>query len=371
MKILIATSTPFHLTQLARELSELDNDVTIIGYMPKWKMDKYNLGKAKYKSLFWYCPPLFLLALQHIYPNFQRKLVFKIMKFVDFLICRNLEKCDIFIGLSGVNVKSFSEIKKIYNCITICERGSAHVLLQNSLINKNALPFEYIKRELKGYDNADYISIPSIFAKKSFLDNKINKEKIFINNYGVDLDRFKNIEYEKNNSSDLKINVLFVGGWSYQKGVDLLSQALELEENLYITHIGSNGGYDFPSNKRFTTLGHIDNRDLKNYYGTFDLLILPSRQDGFGMVLLESLSCGLPIVASKNTGALDILNKLDNKEAIEIIEELEVNKLIKSIKRMKKKNLKKINIFTEKEKENFTWKAYGINYNNFLKEIIK
>ena len=86
MKILIATSTPFHLVHLAKELSSLGNEVVLMGYVPKWKMKRYNLGQVKYKSLFWYCPPLFLLALQHIFPYIQKRVVFNIMSFVDFLI---------------------------------------------------------------------------------------------------------------------------------------------------------------------------------------------------------------------------------------------------------------------------------------------
>lgn len=374
MKIVIGTSTPFHLIHIARELAEYGNDVTVIGYMPKWKMKKYNLGKAKYKSLFWYCPPLFLLALQHYFPNFQRKIVFKIMNFVDILISFKLESCDYYIGLSGISVKSLAVAKNKYNAICILERGSAHVMTQNSLIsesNKCTLPLEYIERELKGYELADFISIPSIFVKNSFLNEGVKLNKLFINNYGVNLERFNRKGNILGKVKKEMITLLFVGGWSYQKGVDVLFDTLKLKKNLQIIHIGSNGGYKFPESNRFKSLGHIDNRKLIEYYNMYDFLILPSRQDGFGMVLLEALSSGMPIIASKNTGALDIYDKISNKNSIEILDDLTAESIVKSIEELSKFDFSKKEVFSVKDKEYFTWKEYGKRYNQFLKELRK
>lgn len=374
MKIIIGTSTPFHLIHIARELAKYGHDVTVIGYMPRWKMNKYNLGKAKYKSLFWYCPPLFLLALQHFFPNFQRRIVFKIMNLVDILISFKLENCDCYIGLSGVSVKSVERAKNKYNAVCILERGSAHVLTQDSLISeskKSTLPLEYIERELKGYELADFISIPSIFAKNSFLDEGINLNKLFINNYGVNLERFKIKDNTLTKIKKETTTLLFVGGWSYQKGVDVLSDVLKLKKNLQIIHIGNNGGYKFPESNRFKTLGHIDNRKLIEYYNMYDFLILPSRQDGFGMVLLEALSSGMPVIASKNTGALDIYEKISNKNSIEILDDLTADSIVKSIEKLSSYDFSKMEVFCDKDRACFTWKEYGKRYNNFLEELQK
>jgi glycosyltransferase involved in cell wall biosynthesis len=370
LKILITTSTPFHLVHIARELSNKGNDVTMIGYMPKWKMKRYDLGKAKYKSLFWYCPPLFLLALQHKFPKLQRSIVFGIMSFVDKLHKFTITKCDILIGLSGVSVESIKYAKKKYNAITILERGSAHVTLQNELVSYS-LPPNYIKRELIGYELADYISIPSKFSENSFIIQGIKQEKLFINNYGVDLSKFfieENISKNKRNVN--KYNGLFIGGWSYQKGVDYLIEAIKLEEKLQITHIGSNGGYDFPNHDRLISLGHISNNELRTHIKNYDFLILPSRQDGFGMVLLEALACGVPIITSENTGGPDLHEKITNKNSVTIIEKLSSKTIIEAIKSLYSKNSFD-NVFNEIDKQYFTWQSYGERYNNFIKGLKK
>lgn len=55
-------------------------------------------------------------------------------------------------------------------------------------------------------------------------------------------------------------------------------------------------------------LGWVDGTRLPEIYSAADLLLLPSRFDTFGCVVLEALSCGLPVVAYRSKGPKDILN---------------------------------------------------------------
>lgn len=55
-------------------------------------------------------------------------------------------------------------------------------------------------------------------------------------------------------------------------------------------------------------LGWVDHKELPDIYSSADLLVLPSRFDTFGCVVLEALSCGLPVVAYKTKGPKDIIN---------------------------------------------------------------
>jgi glycosyltransferase involved in cell wall biosynthesis len=51
----------------------------------------------------------------------------------------------------------------------------------------------------------------------------------------------------------------------------------------------------------------IDQEQLPEMYSSADLLILPSRFDTFCNVVLESLSCGLPVIAYNTKGPKDII----------------------------------------------------------------
>jgi glycosyltransferase involved in cell wall biosynthesis len=54
-------------------------------------------------------------------------------------------------------------------------------------------------------------------------------------------------------------------------------------------------------------IGSIPRSDMAAQYRWADLLVLPSVSDTFGLVILEAMALGLPVIASKNTGGPDIL----------------------------------------------------------------
>jgi len=54
-------------------------------------------------------------------------------------------------------------------------------------------------------------------------------------------------------------------------------------------------------------LGHQSEEDLKHYYLHTDVFVMPSRQEGFGIVFLEAMGFGKPVVAAAFGGATDIV----------------------------------------------------------------
>jgi glycosyltransferase involved in cell wall biosynthesis len=373
MKIVIGTSTPFHLAQLARELSALGHDVLMIGYMPKWKMKNYNIGTAKYKSIFLHLFPLSLLALQRYIPKLQMQITFFMMPLVDYFIAKNIPDCNFFIGLSGVNLRSFRVAKKKWNAITICDRGSSHVEVQNNLL-KSKPPKIYINRELQNYEIADYIMLPSTFAVDSFISRGIPKKKIRMNYYGINLQRFcvKDACNYHDKMHQNTIKTIYIGGWTYRKAVDIIYDVVMKDPNLFFTHIGTKGvEMPFPVHKRMVSIGHIPNSELQKYYAENDIFIFPSRDDGFGMVILEALACGLPVIASKNTGAPDVKMNIEKNDYVILMESISKESLLKAIETFRMSNLlnQKGEILTKKDKEFFSWKAYGERYNNILNEL--
>jgi glycosyltransferase involved in cell wall biosynthesis len=369
MEIVIATSTPFHLGHLARELEVNGHNVTLIGYMPKYKLKRYKLQNIKYINLFWYLFPFSLLALFNINSKTQRFFIYFIMPILDFLVSKIVPNCDVFIGLSGVYNRSFDTVKKKYNAITICDRGSCHVSLQKKILgSKMYLNKKYVMNELSAYDKVDMITIPSEFSFKSFLSYGIQKEKLFINNYGVNLSSFRKLENSKKFNQN-KVRILFVGAWNYQKGVDIINQVLNERNDVFITHIGSKSETEYLTKDNFIPMGIVQNNDLINHYNANDITVLPSRQDGFGMVLLESLACGVPIIASENTGGPDIKMKIKNKGNVFIMKSINKESLCSCIDDFKLSN-KVGEVFTKEDIDYFSWKKYGERYSQVLENKI-
>lgn len=63
---------------------------------------------------------------------------------------------------------------------------------------------------------------------------------------------------------------------------------------------------DLDSVVKFT--GHVDQGDLLSYYSTLGLLIVPSQNEGFGLVVLEALACGTPVLVARSGGLAELVH---------------------------------------------------------------
>jgi glycosyltransferase involved in cell wall biosynthesis len=375
MKIVVATTTGFHLSAIARELEALGHDILYISYHPSYRIKKD--GIINYKSLFWELFPFSFLALFRWVPRIQKKYVEIMFEKTDQMILNVMPACDVFIGLSCVSIESARFAKEQYGAKVIIERGSRHVTSQDELTKikgYSLLTPEYIERELESYKCADLICIPSLHAYKSFIDEGFVGSRLFNNIYGVDLLRFHSAS-NKNTKDESAVVLGFIGAWTYRKGVDVLLEAIDSMSNIKLLHAGTAGDQSFPTDVRFRSLGHVENSRLKDdFYSKCDMLILPSREDGFGMVILEALACGLGVVASDMTGAPDVKSVITHSEYIEVFgsgsaSQLKrcINNLINTIET--KKISGQFGILTEEDKKYFTWAAYAKRYDNKLNKL--
>jgi glycosyltransferase involved in cell wall biosynthesis len=164
-----------------------------------------------------------------------------------------------------------------------------------------------IERELLEYQEADYISVPSVLAKETFLLRGFPEAKIIQVPLGVDTQCFKPVPREDN-----RFRIIFVG-LSIVKGLHYFLQAID-ELNLKDSEVWLIGGINkdiAPFLKkyslRFKHLGIIPHRDLYQYYSQASIFVNFALEDGFAMALLEAMACGVPVICTENTGAKDIV----------------------------------------------------------------
>ena len=130
--------------------------------------------------------------------------------------------------------------------------------------------------------------------------------------YFCDLDPF--MAAARQRTSSTVVNVLYSGQLIRRKGVDVLVDAFvrvaDAVPSLHLQLMGS--GPDRaeledrippPLRDRVTFLGHKEAADLPEVFAKADIFVLPSRHDGWGVVVNEALGAGLPIIVSDAVGA--------------------------------------------------------------------
>jgi glycosyltransferase involved in cell wall biosynthesis len=109
-----------------------------------------------------------------------------------------------------------------------------------------------------------------------------------------------------------RINLAFVGRFDRQKGLDLLLRAFT---DSRLSHInlwligGSTLGHQYvvPEQPNIKLIGWVPNADIDNYICCFDAVIVPSRWEGFGLIALEAMRNGKPVLASRTGGLAELV----------------------------------------------------------------
>ena len=121
---------------------------------------------------------------------------------------------------------------------------------------------------------------------------------------GVDADIFRPQPSERLNSAPPIF--LYVGRVAVEKNVEAFIE-LDLPGSKWVVGTG-------PALERIRSrfpkvnyLGLLDREELAKVYAAADVFVFPSKTDTFGLVLLEAMSCGLPVAAYPVTGPRDVI----------------------------------------------------------------
>ena len=194
------------------------------------------------------------------------------------------------------------------------ERSCPHNLFQDRLLKEEAAALKLSYRSdvqvlheaIEELYLADIISVPSRYSARSYEDPAL-RAKVRINPLGCNFRPQARL-----NQVPQPLRVLMVGNEFLRKGTHYLIEAFGLikESNAELRIRG-----DIPSeykhritDSRIKLIPPVTRSALDALYRWANVFCLPSIDDGFGLVALEALSYGLPLVITENVGAADVLN---------------------------------------------------------------
>lgn len=156
---------------------------------------------------------------------------------------------------------------------------------------------DWFRRDL---EMADIVLGASKYSVQGLLDFGVPQEKTRLLPYGLPSGFF---EVEPHPEPG---RILFVGSVGYRKGVPYLAEAARLLKGSHPEiEIRVAGSFDLDISKRPefdgpTYLGQIPRSQVKEEFLKADLFVFPTVSDAFGIVLMEALQAGLPIIATPN-----------------------------------------------------------------------
>jgi glycosyltransferase involved in cell wall biosynthesis len=240
----------------------------------------------------------------------------------DYWVARQLRRScphapNVFHGWNSFCLKSVAEARR-NGIVAIVERSGSHVDVQRAILReetellgaKERLDqggYFSIAAEMKAeYDSADYIMTCSEWARASFLRAGYSPEKVKCIYLGSNF-----TPRSRPCAVPPKFRLVCVGTNGYRKGIVYLLKAwnkLRLPAaELIICCPVPELAKPLLNQNSITVLPPMPRSRLEEHYALASAFCLPSIEDGFGMVVLEAMAFGLPVILSSHVGAAELL----------------------------------------------------------------
>lgn len=367
MKICMVLSTPFppkegigyYTYNLSKKLIEVGHKVVVItrGSLTKTQKEVFdNIEVIRTPFI-----PIYPFYL-HIHSLFVKKALQSMESEIDLVHIHSP---------LPPNIKTIHPIILTIHTPMLSDNNYINIKSFYSLLTKISARFVSFPLELKHIKSSDIITTVSDSVAEELEEYGLNPDEVSVVSNGVDTNLF----YP--NKKESKINkkyIMYAGRIDREKGLfDLIESAKYIcSKRTDISFIIAGNGRDINKLKRkikkiglqnrFTFLGQIEKDHIIKLYQSATLFILPSYHEGLPTVLLEAMSCGLPVIATDVRGNRDLISNGVNgflvppKNPKKMTETISILLENQSLREQVGKNARKTIM------ENYTWNAVSYKF---------
>lgn len=179
-------------------------------------------------------------------------------------------------------------------------------------------------REREGMHKADHVITVSELTKRTVINHYgIDPNKVTVIHNGNDpvlntvSERYASLNRLKHDGKKI---ILYAGRITIQKGVDYFVRAahkvLQYEKNVYFMVAGTGDmeqqiitlTRDLGISDHFIFTGYYTLQDQASMFSLADLVVMPSVSEPFGIIPLEAMGVGTPVIVSKQSGVAEVIS---------------------------------------------------------------
>ncbi|MFM2152472.1 MAG: D-inositol 3-phosphate glycosyltransferase [Pseudomonadota bacterium] len=247
---------------------------------------------------------------------------------------------DLVVAWSGA-ARPVLERAKERGAVAVVERGCSHMAHQDAVlrvewdkrgVRGGGIDPRDVATELAEYDAADFIAVPSTFARRTFLARGVPAAKLWQVPYGVDVSAFS-----PGPKTDGVFRVVKVGAVGLQKGVLYLLEAMRrlALPNAEVLLVGpvlpEIVPLLSPYEGLYRAVGAQPRAEVARLLRTASVYVSASLQEGLSLALREGQASGLAVVATDASGAEDVL--VDGEDGF-VVPSADVDALAQRVERL-------------------------------------
>lgn len=327
MKISFAATNPCHVYPFALELAKVGALGAYYSGYPAWKLPGsaalplrvHSLRTNVVYGLLKYVPERFRPSSRSLFLWQDRGF--------DRWTGAHLEACDFIHGIPGQCLHTFRAARKlgvrtVLNHATGPVRDWVQIMepeyTRAGLKLTDACPYDsdYFHREDEEYALADFHCAASTVVREQLIARGIEASRIWLVPYGAD----EAIFHLGNATAPSAFRIVFAGQVGLRKGLRTFLEALTLagRKDWSVEFFGAvlgeaRGGLDaYRGATPLTFHGAVSQQKLADGFRAGSVLVLPSLEEGFGLVVPQALCCGCAAIVSDRVGAKDLIRHRDN-----------------------------------------------------------
>lgn len=267
---------------------------------------------------------------------------------------------------------------------SVCEMTIAHVPFAKQLLNEeciqhpewrdsidfNTFPSTYEQRLIEEPHKASKVIAISQFLKTTLLKEGIDADKIQVIPLGFDAASVT-FNTETPSIENRPLRLLYAGKITQRKGILYLLEAMKRfdkkDVELYIIGNIYGKGEAFSRYKDYYNFSPgISQIELFKRYADYDVLVFPSLLEGFGLVTVEAMGAGLPVITTANTNATEVLQHGKNGYLVPIRSADAISNAIANIRSMDNATFQSMRHNARQTALQYTWDVYQQKLASFI-----